>query len=346
MIYKNAMVGLLMLTMASSVLGAEASCLRGINLAGAEFGTLPGKYGVSHTYPSEPTIAYFAQQGFNTVRLPFLWERIQPKILQAFDPQEFALLTQTVRRMRVLGLKVVLDPHNYGRFNGQVIGSADVPVKSFEDLWERLAGEFGQDPDIIFGLMNEPYDMPASDWLNAANAAISAIRRVSSQNLILVPGTAWTGAHSWFDDWYGGSNASVMLGIMDPANHFAYEMHQYFDDDFSGKKDSCSRAADAIASLGTVSAWLRQNDKQAFLGEFGVTRDPGCIEAATQMTESIDRDSDVWLGWAYWAGGDFWPAQEALNIQPIDGRDRPQLAGLRRALDKIQDTKACRALRK
>lgn len=346
MIFKTLMTGVMMLTMAASAAGAQASCLRGINLAGAEFGTPPGKHGVSHIYPTQETITYFAEQGFNTVRLPFLWERLQPKLSQGFDAQEFALLTQTVRRMRVLGLKVVLDPHNYARYQGQVIGSDTVPLTAFADLWARLAAQFGQDPGIIFGLMNEPHDMPAADWLVAANAAIAAIRQVSSQNLILVPGTAWTGAHSWFDDWYGGSNASVMLGVKDPAGHFAFELHQYFDEDFSGKKDSCSRASDALASVDRLSAWLRQNGKQGFMGEFGVTRDPACITVAAQMTDRVDRDSDVWLGWAYWAGGDFWPAEEALNIQPVAGRDRPQLAGLRASLERPQAADACRALLK
>lgn len=345
MSFRHLITGVLMLSMASPVLAEDsASCLRGINLAGAEFGTPPGKHGESHLYPTEKTIAYFAQQGFNSVRLPFLWERLQPKLSQPFDAAELALLTESVRRMRVLGLKVILDPHNYARYNGQLIGSTAVPLKSFEDLWMRLAKQFGQDQGVIFGLMNEPHDMPASDWLTAANGSISAIRSVSRQNLILVPGTAWTGAHSWFDDWYGGSNASVMLNIKDPVNHFAYELHQYFDEDFSGKKDNCSRAADALAAIDKLSGWLRQQGRQAYMGEFGVTRAPACIQTAQQMTQSIDKNSDVWIGWAYWAGGDFWPAEEALNIQPTATGDRPQLAGLRASLDRPQDAKACKAL--
>lgn len=346
MILKKLLTSLVMIALASPALGAQASCLRGINLAGAEFGALPGKYGVSHIYPTENTIAYFAAQGFNTVRLPFLWERLQPKLSQAFDPQEFSFLRQAVRSMRDRGLTVILDPHNYARYNGQVIGSATVPISAFTDLWQRLTVQFGNDPRIIFGLMNEPHDMPASDWLDAANAAIAAIRQVSNKNLILVPGTAWTGAHSWFDEWYGGANATVMLGVRDPANHFAFELHQYFDEDFSGKKDNCSRAADALASIDRLSAWLRQNGRTGFMGEFGVTRDAACIDTARQMTEKLDRDSDVWLGWAYWAGGDFWPAEEALNIQPRGGRDRPQLAGLRASLNKPQASSACRVFKK
>ncbi len=346
MVMRNVLVGLLALGLASSTLAADGACLRGINLAGAEFGTPPGKYGESHLYPTDKTITYFAAQGFNTVRLPFLWERLQPKLSEPFAKDEAGRLIETVRKMRVLGLKVVLDPHNYARYNGKVIGSQDVPIAAFEDFWKRLAEQFGQDDGVMFGLMNEPHDMPAGEWLRAANAAIGAIRRVSRLNLILVPGTAWTGAHSWFDSWYGGANAPVMLGVKDPANHFAFEFHQYFDEDFSGRKDSCSRAADAFAAVAKVSAWLRQNKQQGFLGEFGVTREPACIEVAAEMAAAIDRDRDVWLGWAYWAAGDFWPEDEALNIQPTAKGDRPQLAGLRAALDRPLDPQACRFLQK
>jgi endoglucanase len=36
------------------------------------------------------------------------------------------------------GAYVILDPHNYARYNGQLIGP-DVPVGVFTDFWARLA---------------------------------------------------------------------------------------------------------------------------------------------------------------------------------------------------------------
>jgi endoglucanase len=36
----------------------------------------------------------------------------------------------------------------------------------------------------------------------------------------MVPGNGWTGAHSWFQAYYGTPNASVMSGIVDPGNNF------------------------------------------------------------------------------------------------------------------------------
>ncbi|WP_120278823.1 glycoside hydrolase family 5 protein [Rhizobium sp. AG855] len=341
-VWRTALLALFMAgQLVDSVSAAEGTCLRGVNLAGAEFGPLPGTFGKDYIYPSVETVDYFASKGFNTVRLPFLWERLQPSLFGDFAPDEVKRLHETVLYMRNKGISVILDPHNYARYQGQLIGSPDVPSGAFVDFWQRLAQEFGQDPGVIFALMNEPHDISAVSWLGIANEAIAGIRTVSTRNLVMVPGTAWTGAHSWSADWYGGSNASVMAGVRDPANHFAYEFHQYFDEDFSGKKDSCLRSEEAVASIGKIANWLRANRAKGFLGEFGVTGDRSCIAAAAAMTEAVDANRDVMIGWAYWAGGDWWPKEEALNIQPVDGMDRPQLAGLSAALARPMPSSKC-----
>jgi endoglucanase len=49
------------------------------------------------------------------------------------------------------------------------------------------------------------------------------------------------------------------------------------------------------------------------------------------MVEVMEKNRDVWTGWAYWAAGDWWPESEPLNIQPVKGRDRPQLKALSRS---------------
>ncbi|MDH4440807.1 MAG: glycoside hydrolase family 5 protein [Rhizobium sp.] len=326
--------GLVMALTASAIQPALAAsaCLKGVNLAGAEFGDDGGAYGTAYTYPSDETIAYFAGKGFNSVRLPFSWSRLQPALNAAFDPAELTRLTDTVGKLRAAGLTVVLDPHNYARYRKELIGSAEVPAGSFAQFWTELAAVFGNQDGVIFGLMNEPHTMPTEQWLEAANAAIAAIRTTGAKNLILVPGNAWTGAHSWTNDGYGGANGTVMLGVTDPLDHWAYEVHQYLDDDFSGTKDNCGRADDAVQAIERYTQWLRQNGKRAYLGEFGVPGTESCISAVTRMVAQVDSAKDVWVGWAYWAGGDWWPEDEALNIQPTLLGDKPQLRGLMPAL--------------
>ncbi|MFB9953479.1 glycoside hydrolase family 5 protein [Rhizobium puerariae] len=318
------------LALAAAPARAETACLRGINLAGAEFGKLGDEYGEGYVYPSGRTIDYFAGKGFNTVRLPFLWERLQPQLYGKLDPAEIKRLRDTVKLIRADGMAVILDPHNYARFRGDLIGSEAVPQSAFADFWRRLAVVFAKTEGVAFGLMNEPYDISAEDWLSAANSAIGAIRQTGAGNLVLVPGTAWSGAHSWLAGDYGTPNASVMLGISDPQDNYAYEVHQYADADFSGKNAECSRAMDAVKAIGDVAGWLRDHGQRGFLGEFAVPADEECQSVLDDMVKAVEGGGDVWLGWSYWAGGDWWPEDEPLNIQPGKSGDRPQMATLSR----------------
>lgn len=332
---------------ALSVLPAHAGqgCFRGINLSGAEFGKIGGKVNTDYVYPSDQTIRYFAEKGFNSVRLPFKWERLQPKAKSALDAEELSLIDDAVSRIKAAGMTVVLDPHNYAEYFGKQLNSADVDVDVLADLWGRLAARYANDPAVSFGLMNEPHDMPATQWLPVANAAIAAIRKAGANNLILVPGVSWTGAHSWQTDMPGGSNAKVMLGVVDSANRYAYEVHQYFDADFSGTKAECSGAKAAVAGVTAFTQWLRANGKRGYLGEFGASADPSCIKGIKDMTGVFESNRDLWVGWSYWVAGDWWPPSEPLNIQPTASGDRPQLAGLKPYLmDFSASSSTCAAL--
>ncbi len=313
---------------------ASATCFRGVNLAGAEFGELGGAYGQSYTYPSKQTIRYFANKGLNTIRLPFRWERLQPIAGSALDENELNRIRETVKEARQAGLHTILDVHNYAGFAGEKIGGGAITIADFADLWARLAKEFANQTDVSFGLMNEPTEIKTEIWLEASNAAIAAIRDVGAENLVLVPGTNWTGAHSWFSDTSDGNNAAVMVNVSDPANNYAFEFHQYLDSNFSGTHDSCPRAEDALQALKDVTHWLDEYSARGFLGEFGGSANNACLAGLADMVDYLNAQKNIWTGWTYWAGGDWWPADEPLNIQPHGGNDRPQLdALLRHGLD-------------
>ncbi|WP_267110878.1 glycoside hydrolase family 5 protein, partial [Xanthomonas sacchari] len=90
-----------------------------------------------------------------------------------------------------------LDVHNYAKYDGVRIGGDAVPAAALAALWRRLALVFGNDSSVAFGLMNEPNGLASGDWAASAQASIDAIRGTGADNLILVPGTAFSGAHSW-----------------------------------------------------------------------------------------------------------------------------------------------------
>jgi endoglucanase len=324
----------------ASVLGHPVSAwaleYTGVNLSGAEFGEsqLPGTYGSSYTYPTPAEIDYYHAVGMNTVRIPFRWERLQRSLYGALDATEFTRLAYIVGYATSRGMNALIDPHNYARYNGNVIGGAAVPNAAFADFWSRVAQQFAGNPRVLLGLMNEPHDMPTEQWRDAANAAIAAIRAAGASNWILVPGNAWTGAHSWGDSWYGTPNATAMRGIVDPAGHFAFEVHQYLDSDASGTSSQIVSATIGSERLAYFTSWLRANGYRGFLGEFAVASSTigGGIgdEALDDMLDYMDANADVWLGWTWWAGGPWWGEYmftlEPQNLGQPNEIDRPQLA--------------------
>jgi endoglucanase len=299
---------------------------RGVNLSGAEYNStsLPGRYGYQYFYPSATAVDYFQAKGMNFIRLPFLWERVQPTLYGALDQTELQRLVTFVNGATAKGMTVMLDPHNYGRYRQQVIGSTGVPHNAFGDFWWRLANTFKGNPKVLFGLMNEPYGMTTENWVGAANDAIRRIRATGATNTIAVPGNAWSGAYSWTANFYGTPNAQAMLQITDSGNNLVFEVHQYLDTDSSGTTTHCVSATIGAQRLQVFTDWLRANGKRGLLGEFAAANTDTCMQALNGMLAFMQTNNDVWLGWSYWLGG-AWASNDPFSIQPVNGADRPQM---------------------
>lgn len=301
----------------------------GVNLASAEFAPhkVPGVHGQDYIFPTKETAAPFLSMGMNSVRLPILWERIQPEPMGPLREEEMQRLDRSLADLAGFD-QVILDVHNYGRFNGKPLSRSDRSGAALPDLWTRLASRYKDRPQIAFGIMNEPHGIAAREWRELAEATTAAIRRTGARNLVLVPGTHWTGGHSWLQ---GGvnSNASAMAGFADPGGNYAFEIHQYLDSDSSGSKGACAGQKIGRERLQGVTRWLREQRAKAVLGEFGGDRSPGCLSALDDLLSFLRANGDVWIGWNYWAGGDWW-GDYPLSVQPKDKEPRPQLELLRR----------------
>ena len=127
-----------------------------------------------------------------------------------------------------------------------------------------------------------------------------------------------------------------MLKTIDPKNNYAFEVHQYLDGDFSGTSDQCLSTTIGSDKLVDFTKWLKQNHQHGFLGEFSGGSNNTCYEAIDNMLSYIDSNTDVWLGWTYWAAGPWWPKQSTTILEPIDGKDRPQMAILQKHISSIQ----------
>jgi len=328
----------------------------GVNLAGAEFGATPtpgnlGTYGSAYTYPSTAEVDYYVGKGMDTFRLPFRWERLQPTLNGSLDATEFSRLNNFVSYATSKGAHVIIEPHNFARYypdpaNFQssaqgLIGSAAVPYSAFANFWSRVADNYKSNPNVIFNLMNEPNTMPTEQWVSASNSAISAIRAAGANNLILVPGNGWTGAWTWSATWYGTPNATAMLNIVDPAQNFAFDVHQYLDSDGSGTSSTIFNNDPNIGvqRLTTFTNWLKQNHRRGFLGEFAVANSTiGTAasqigdETLNNMLSYIGANNDVWLGSTWWAGGPWWGnymfTLDPTNLGQPSQTDRPAIGVL------------------
>ncbi len=313
-------------------LGSGALPLRGTTLSGAEFGDsrLPGTYGTDYTYPTTAEVDYFVGKGMTALRVPFRWERLQQSAKAALDASELARLDAFVTYATSRGASVILDPHNYARYFGRVIGS-DVGDDVLADFWSKVAAHYARNSRVVFALMNEPHDLPTEQWARAAQAAIDAIRATGAANLILVPGVEWTGAHSWTESWYGTPNAQALLAIRDAKDNFAFEVHQYLDSDFSGTHADCTSKTIGSQSMRAFTDWLKKNGRRGFLGEFGGGANATCFAAVEDQLAFIEANASVYLGWSWWAAGPWW-GNYFLSIEPGSGGAQQMMPILERHL--------------
>ncbi|RVD83201.1 uncharacterized protein DFL_007598 [Arthrobotrys flagrans] len=192
--------------------------LFGVNEAGAEFGTkIPGALGTDFTWPTQDSIQYFLDKGFNAIRIPILLERVAPPAAGLKDPSTYdqgylSGLYGTISYITANGGKAIIDVHNFGRYDGEIL----TDVEGFGNFWKALSSWTNFNDNVIFDLMNEYHDMENGLIFQLNQAGISAIRSNDIGNLILVEGNAWSGAWHWVD------NNDMLKYLTDPRNNLVY----------------------------------------------------------------------------------------------------------------------------
>lgn len=337
---------------------ADCEYMVGINLAGAEFAgrALPGVEGRHYGWPTAERLDYWQSKGIRLIRLPFLWERLQPKLGGDFDLGYLAGLKRSVMLMGQRDMLVILDVHNYAKYRGQPIGSEAVPIEAFGDLWGRLARTFTGYPAVYgYGLMNEPHKC---DWAKAAQTAIDAIRKVDTETRIYVANdyAGWAASYAKGDlaTWAEKSMRIPDPAMLrDPSNLIRWELHMYMDHDASGTyretyESEIERTDGPGARVGPelgvqrvkpFVAWLKKHNVKGLIGEYSVPagpdRDPRWMVSLENALTYFEANC---LPSTYWAGGESWTRGRDYVIgpngwksdMPQAGEDRPQLKVLQK----------------
>lgn len=249
----------------------------------------------------------------------------------AVNMMYLAAIYDVTQKYLASGLSVDLDLHNYMRFcpTGQSVGQGNEPTDpvnnncsvltatQLADIWStilttpihnipgisegstlsalavRYAPKDSQysTPQLIFGVMNEPFDqgapqpqpLPTATIFNNEVAAAKAIRQIAPTNIILFSGNNWDALHTWMSSTTGNSVTFTQSDFkaqgLDISN-LVIEVHQYFDSNYSGLHQLCNKYADYNAfklDMGltdpsgkdTFAPWMQQNGMKVMLTEFG-----------------------------------------------------------------------------
>lgn len=310
--------------------GVEAceSQMRGINLVPLPSGWRNGAPEL--VFPKVEHISYYRSVGMNSIRIPLNWETLQPSLFGDLNFRYLRQLFEFLDQADAQDMKVLIDLHNYGRYQKQLVGSPAVPAEAFRDLWARLAKVLaGKNAVYAYGLMNEPHDTEGL-WHKVAQSGVDGIRSVDTTRQIFVAGDGWSNAQRW-------PKVNPVPFVTDPARKLVYEAHTYFDDDFSGRYRTPAGNTDlaerAEQRLQPFLDWLRRNGQRGAIGEFGVPMDdPRWLQAQERFLDLADQ---ACLDWFVWAGGAWRPTYE-LSMEPVSGKDRPQVELIRRRLSKIE----------
>lgn len=302
-----------------------------INVSGAESseGVFPGKINTDYFFPSEQYFARWKAKGIRTVRFPVKWERLQPALGKELDPTYAGLIDKMLGQAKAQGINVIIDVHNYARYRKEVIGSPSVTVEHYRQLMRRIAERWHEAPALYaYDLMNEPHDDSDDIWPQAAQAAIDAIRSVDTKRLIIVEGRSWSSAERW------PRNNNALLALKDPSDNLVFSAHLYLDANGSGAyKDRKGGPIDpdiGVKRARPFIEWLQKNGRRGQIGEMGFPDDdPRWAQAADRLLGYL-RQHCVPL--AYWTSGESW-GKEPMNLEPIDGHDRPQWQVLSRYLE-------------
>ena len=179
-----------------------AASMRGVNTSAGAFRQIgfsaasPGTYGVDYVYPDRADFAYLRSRGHNLTRVPFRWERVQPNLIKPLASVELDRLKSCFNDAAAVGMRVIPEVHNFGAYypSDQYymdIGSPELPISAYKDLWVRLAASWKGHPAIVgYDIMNEPYDLPGGvlTWEKASQAAVNGIRSRDANRRIWVPG--------------------------------------------------------------------------------------------------------------------------------------------------------------
>lgn len=289
----------------------------GVNIAGFDFGcgtdgtcviseVVPPVYQLSGVDGLGQMQHFFNDDGYNVFRLPVGWQYLTyNQSTSVLNETQFSNYNMLVSDCLSTGAHCEIDIHNYARYDGEIIGQGGPSNEIFAELWYNIASYWQNETNVIFGVMNEPHDIPnITTWAESVQYAVTAIREAgATSQMILLPGNNYTSAETFVSS--GSAEALGMIRNPDGTfTNLIMDVHKYLDYDNSGTHAPCV-TNNIEDSWYPLSTWLRANGRQALNTETGGGDVDSCVGYISQQIAYQAAQSDVILGYLGWAAGSF-----------------------------------------
>jgi endoglucanase len=273
------------------------------------------------------------------------------RVINALDATNVVKYDMLVQACLATGAKCIIDVHNYARFNDEIIGQGGPSNEQFADLWSQIATmvsdsgmfvpsvltafKYATESNVIFGIMNEPHNIPdMSIWATSVQAAVTAIRQAgATTQMILLPGNDFTSAQTFVSNGSAG-NLSRVHNPDGSNTSLIFDVHKYLDVDNSGTHLECT-SNHIVDTFMPLAAFLKANNRTAFLTETGGGNTASvrpflylsyldysadvyqCLTDLCNTLTFINANTDAYLGYVGWAAGGFSPTTYNLTMTPL-----------------------------
>ena len=254
--------------------------------------------------------------GFNTIRMPFSTESMQPgqmpsSINYAQNPglqglTTLELMDRIVEYADEIGLRIMLDHHRsqsgMGALGEDLWYTDRFSQDDWVNTWVSLVTRYVDNPSVIaVDLHNEPHGRAtwgsgdvATDWKMAAERAGNAILTVNPDLLIVVEGIEFYNNQSY---WWGGNLQGVRDHpiVLDQPDQLVYSPHAYPASIYNQPWFSDADYPDNLPDIWRQN-WgfiYEEGIAPVLLGEFGSKLDtPTDIAWMNKMIDYIEGDLD------------------------------------------------------
>ncbi|GIX00498.1 MAG: endoglucanase [Pirellulaceae bacterium] len=241
--------------------------------------------------------------GFDSVRLPVRWSDYalnEPPY--TIESELLERVTQLLDAAHRVGLNVVLNSHHYQGLDE----APEAHRPRFVALWKQLTRHFEDAGDwLYFELHNEPHgNLTADKWNRLFPEALTAVRQVSPERMVIVGPDRWNNVHALRDLQLPDDPFLIVTVHMYEPFEFTHQGATWTSSAVRDIRDRSWGTPQEVKALHEhlrkAAEWGKQHGRPIFVGEFGAYH-IAPMDSRVRWTREVARTAEsLGMSWAYW----------------------------------------------